>query len=92
MLSTLHKIEYNLISLKNYKMDNSIKQFITKELHIRHTISTQVNSINISHNISTPIRYSIPIKKNIIKQQDQKYGIYTIILSILIILVVLFSI
>ncbi len=74
-------------------MDNSIQnnqQF--KDVHIRHTISTQVNQINISHTISTPIR--IPIKNNITKQNNitqQNYGMYSIILSVLIILIVLFG-
>jgi hypothetical protein len=90
--STL-KIEYYFDIIPNYKMDNSTQQFITKYLHIRHTISTQVHPINISHTISTPIR--IPIKNNITKQNNitqQNYGIYSIILSILIILIVLFGI
>jgi len=87
------KIEYYFDIIPNYKMDNSTQQFITKDLHIRHTISIQVHPINISHTISTPIR--IPIKNNITKQNNitqQNYGIYSIILSVLIILIVLFGI
>ena len=76
-------------------MDHSPQQFITKDLHIRHTISTQVHPIHISHTISTPIRYTIPIKNNIIQQNKQNYGIFRIILSVLavtgIILVVVFG-
>lgn len=46
----------------------------------------QLKDVHIRHTISTPIR--IPIKNNI---KQQNYGMYSIILSVLIILVVIFG-